>query len=122
MLLTPLTRRFTAVLARKGTAADWQFGAMPGSTAVALVFLAHCTLQRGQEENHIQAFDSAPHGATALLLRHMGSPEELIKLFHTLSCGSTVRIVTMHGPIPSICLHRAYCRASRKALCSTSSS
>ena len=37
MLMTPLVRRFTAVLARKGMAADWQFGAMPGSTAVAPV-------------------------------------------------------------------------------------
>ena len=31
MLMTPLMRRFTAVLARKGLAVDWQFGAMPGS-------------------------------------------------------------------------------------------
>ena len=35
MLMTPLMRRFTAVLARKGLAADWQFGAMLGSTAAA---------------------------------------------------------------------------------------
>ena len=40
MLMTPLMLRFTAVLARKGLAADWQFGAMPGSTAAAPVFLA----------------------------------------------------------------------------------
>ena len=50
--------------------------------------------------------DTAPHGALTLLLRHMGVPEELIRLFHTLSCGSTVRIVTLHGPTPSIRLHR----------------
>ena len=30
MLMTPLIRRFTALLARKGLAVDWQFGAMPG--------------------------------------------------------------------------------------------
>ena len=35
----------------------------------------------------------------------MGVPEELITLFHTLSCGSLVRIVTAHGPTPSIRLH-----------------
>ena len=69
-------------------------------------------LQRGQEENHVlafdvsKAFDTTPHGALALLLRHMGVPEELIRLFHTLSCGSLVRIVTTHGPTPSIRLHR----------------
>ena len=112
MLMTPLMRRFTAVLARMGLAADWQFGAMPGSTAAAPVFLAQRRLQRGLEENHVlafdvsKAFDTAPHGALALLLRHMGVPEELIRLFHTLSCGSLVRIVTAHGPTPSIRLHR----------------
>ena len=112
MLMTPLMRRFTAVLAGKGLAADWQFGAMPGSTAAAPVFLAQRRLQRGLEENHVlafdvsKAFDTAPHGALALLLRHMGVPEELIRLFHTLSCGSLVRIVAAHGPTPSIRLNR----------------
>ena len=85
---------------------------MPGSTAAAPVFLAQRRLQCGQEENHIlafdvsKAFDTAPHGALALLLRPMGVQEELIRLFHTLSCGSLVRIVTAHGPTPSIQLHR----------------
>ena len=48
MLMTPLMRRFTAVLARKRLAADWQFGAMPGSTAAAPVFLASagCSVSR----------------------------------------------------------------------------
>ena len=40
MLMTLLMQRFTAVLARKVTAVDWQFRAMPGSTAAAPVFLA----------------------------------------------------------------------------------
>ena len=111
MLMTPLMQRFTAVRARKGLAADWQFGAMPGSTAAAPLFLAQRRLQRRQEENHVlafdvsKAFDTAPHGALALLLRHMGVLEELITLLHTLSCGSLVRIVTAHGPTPSIRLH-----------------
>ena len=66
----------------------------------------------GQEENHVLAFDvskvfdTPPHGALALLLRHMGVPEELIRLFHTLSCGSLVRVVTAHGSTLSIRLHR----------------
>ena len=121
MLMTPLMRRFTAVLARKGLAADWQFGAMPGSTAAAPVFLAQRRLQRGQEENHVlafdvsKAFDTAPHGAMALLLRHMGVPEELIRLSHTLSCGSLVRIVTAHGPTPSIRLHRGLRQGSAES-------
>ena len=121
MLMTPLMRRFTAVLARKGLAADWQFGAMPGSTAAAPVFLAQRRLQRGQEENHVlafdvsKAFDTAPHGALALLLRYMGVPEELIRLFHTLSCGSLVRIVTAHSPTPSIRLHRGLRQGSAES-------
>ena len=112
MLIAPLMRTFTAVLARKGMAADGQFGAMPGTTAAAPVFLAQRRLQRGQEENHVlafdvsKAFDTALHGALALLLRHRGVPEELLKPFHTLSCGSTVRIVIAHGPTLSISLHR----------------
>ena len=121
MLMTPLMRRFTAVLARNGLAADWQFGAMPGSTAAAPVFLAQRRLQRGQEENHVlafdvsKAFDTAPHGALALLLRHMGVLQELIRLFHTLSCGSLVRIVTAHGPTPSIRLHRGVRQGSAES-------
>ena len=128
MLMTPLMRRFTAVLARKGLAADWQFGAMPGSTAAAPVFLAQRRLQRGQEENHALAFDvskvfdTAPHGALGLLLRQMEAPEELIRLFHTLSCGSLVLIVTAHGPTPSTRLDRGLRQGARKVPCSTSSS
>ena len=121
MLMTPLMRRFTAVLARKGLSADWQFSAMPRSTAAAPVFLAQRRLQGGQEENHVlafdvsKAFDTAPHGALALLLRHMGIPEELIRLFHTLSCGSLVRIVSAHGPTPSIRLHRGLPQGSAES-------
>ena len=95
MLMTPLMRRFTAVLARKGLAADWQFGAMPGSTAAAPVFLAQRRLQRGLEENHVLAFnvskalDTAPHGALALLLRHMGVPEERDSIMVYLNPGDT---------------------------------
>ena len=121
MLMTPLMRRFTAVLARKGLAADWQFGAMPGSTAAAPVFLAQRRLQRGLEKNHVlafdvsKAFDTARHGALALLLRHMGVPEELIRLFDTLTCGSLVRIVTAHGPTLSIRLRRALRQGSAES-------
>ena len=84
MLMTPLMRRFTTVVARNGLAADKQFGAMLGSTAAAPVFLAKRRLHQGQEENHVlafgvsKAFDTAQHGALALLLRHMGVPSGVI--------------------------------------------
>ena len=112
MLMTPLMRRFIAVLGRKGMAADWQLRAMLGSTAATPVFRAQRRLQRGQEENHvlafdvIKAFDTDPHAALALRMRHMAVPEELIKLFNTPSYGSTVRVVTAHRPTLSIRLHR----------------
>ena len=97
---------------------------MPSSTAAAPVFLAQLKLQRGHEENQLLAFDMpkafkiAPHGALALLLRHMGVPEEHIRLFHMVTYGSTVRIVIPHGPTPSIRLLRG--RAVQSALCSIS--
>ena len=121
ILMTPLMRRFTPVLARKGLAADWQFGAIPGSTAAAPVFLAQRRLQRWLDENHVlafdvsKAFDTAQHGALVLLLCHMGVPEELIRLFHTLSCGSLVHIVTAHGPTPGIRLYRGLRQGSAES-------
>ena len=45
----------------------------------------------------------------------MGVPEELIRLFHTLSCGSLVRMVTAHGPTPSIQLHRGLQQGSAES-------
>ena len=94
---------------------------MPGSTAAAPVLLAQRRLQCGQEEIHVLAFDvskaldTAPHGALALLVRHMGVPEELIRLFHTLSCGSLLSIVTTHGPTPGIRLQRGLRQGSAES-------
>ena len=70
---------------------------MLGSTAAAPVFLAQRRLQLGQEENHVLAFDvskafnTAPHGALALLLRHMGVLEELINALAQHSIGGSYR-------------------------------
>ena len=110
MLMAPLMRRFRVVVVRKRMALDWQFGAMLGSTLVASMCLSG--LQRCLEENHVlaldisKAFDTAPLGSLGLLVRHMGDTDELIKLFHTISCGSTVRIVIAYCPTWSIRLHR----------------
>ena len=94
MLMTALMKRITAVLARNGLAAEWQFRALLGSAAAGPMFLAQPRLQRGQEENHVLAFDvskaldTAPHGALVRLLGLVviGVPEELTKFFHTPSC------------------------------------
>ena len=45
----------------------------------------------------------------------MGVLEELIKLFQTLGWGSTVRIVTLHGPTPSVRLHRGLRQGNAKS-------
>ena len=127
MLMTPLMRRFTAVLARKGLSADWQFGAMPGSTAAAPVFLAQRRLQRGLEENHVlafdvsKAFDTAPHGgwrsSCATWVSRRSSSGSSTPSAAGLWCASS----------PRTARRRAYgstgaCgRAVRRALCSTSS-
>ena len=107
MLMTPLMRRFTAVLARKGLAADWQFGAMLGSTAAAPVFRAWAGGESRPVFDFSKAFDTAPHGALALLLRHMGVPD-----------ASSPRMAP-HRAFDST---GAYGRAVRKVPCSTSSS
>ena len=121
MLMTPLMRRFTAVLARHGLAADWQFwghaGLHGGSSGVS----SPAQAAAGQEENHVlafdvsKAFDTAPHGALAHLVRHMRVPEELIKIFQALSRSSAVRIVTAHGPTQSIRLHRGLRQGSAES-------
>ena len=59
-----------------------------------------------------EAFGMTLHGALALLLHHIGVPEELIEeliqLLHTLSYGSTatVRTKTVHGLTQASCLHK----------------
>ena len=45
----------------------------------------------------------------------MGVLEELIRLFHTLSCGCLVCIVLAHGPTPSIPLHRGLQQGSAES-------
>ena len=47
-------------------------------------------------------------GLWLFLLRHMGVPEELINLFHTLSIA--------HGPTPSIRLHRGLRQGSAESV------
>ena len=67
-------------------------------------------------------FDTAPHGALALLLRHIGVPEELIRLFHTLSCGLWCAASPRTARRRAFGSTGACSRAVRRALCSTSSS
>ena len=62
-----------------------------------------------------KAFDTAPHGALAYLLRHMGVPKSIIALFQRLSCESSVRIVTAHGLTEPVVLRRGLRQGSAES-------
>ena len=59
---------------------------------------------------------SALHGALAILLRHMGVPEDLIRLLHTLNRGSRGRIATAQRANMSTRFHRALRHASSESV------
>ena len=101
LLTDPLTQRITEVLTRHGVVSDWQQGALPGSNTGPLLFMAQRQLQRGRG-NHFfsfdarKAFDTAPHGALHLILRHLSVPPEVIDLLLFLHTCARLRIITAH--------------------------
>ena len=121
MLMTPLMERFTTVLRRKGMSCDIQFGAMPGATPAAPIYLAQQQLKHFRGWNYVmsfdvsKAFDTAPHGALAYLPWHMGVPESIIALFPKLGCESSVRIVTAHGLTAPVVLRRGLRQGSAES-------
>ena len=102
LLTGPLTQRITEVLTRHGVVSDWQQGALPGSNTGPPLFMAQRQLQRGRP-NYVfsfyarKAFDTAPHGALHLILRHLSVPPEVIDLLLFLHTCASLRIVTAHG-------------------------
>ena len=97
----PPTQRITEVLTRHGVVSDWQRGALPGSNTGPPLFMAQRQLQRGRP-NYVfsldtrKAFDTAPHGALHLILRHLSVPPEVIDLLLFLHTCARLRIVTAH--------------------------
>ena len=81
---------------------DWQQGALPGSNTGPPLFMAQRLLQRGRP-NYVlsvdvhKAFDTAPHGALQLILRHLSLPLEVIDLLLFLHTCARLRIVTADG-------------------------
>ena len=124
MLMTALMRSFKVVLARKGMAAYWLFGAMPGSTAAAPVSLAQRRLQRGQWENHVLAFDFSKALDTILLSSYAtwgfrgSSSSSSIPSVEAPQCALSPCTAP---PRPSASIVDRG-RVARKALCSMSSS
>ena len=102
LLTGPLTQRITEVLTRHGLVSDWQQGALPGSNTGPPLFMAQQQLQRGRP-NYVfsfdarKAFDTAPHGALHLILRHLSVPPKVIDLLLFLHTCARLRIVTAHG-------------------------
>ena len=88
LLTGPLTQRITEVLTRPGVVSDWQQGALPGSNTGPPLFMAQRQLQRGRP-NYVfsfdarKAFNTAPHGALHLILRHLSLPPDVIDLTAT---------------------------------------
>ena len=97
-----LTQRITEVLTRHGVVSDRQQGALTGSNTGPPLFMAQQQLQRGRP-NYVfsfdagKAFDTAPHGALHLILRHLSVPAEIIDLLLFLHTCARLRIVTAHG-------------------------
>ena len=102
LLTGPLTQRITEVLTQHAVVSDWQQGALPGSNTGPRLFMAQRQLQRGRP-NYVfsldarKAFDTAPHGALHLILRHLSVPPEVIDLLLFLHTCARLRIVTAHG-------------------------
>ena len=102
LLIGPLTQRITKVLTRHGKVSDWHLGALPGSNTGPSLFMAQRHLQRGKP-NYVfsfdarKAFDTAPHGAPHLILRHPSVLLEVIDLLLFLHTCARLRIVTAHG-------------------------
>ena len=102
LLTGPLTQRITEVHTPHGVVSDWQQGALPGSNTGPPLFMAQQQLQRGRP-NYVfsfdarKAFDTAPHGALHLILRHLSVPPEVINLLLFLHTCARLRIVTAHG-------------------------
>ena len=81
---------------------DWQQGALPGSNTGPPLFMAQRQLQRGRPNcvfsfDARKAFDTAPHGALHLILRHLSVPPDVIDLLLFLHTCARLRIVTAHG-------------------------
>ena len=111
LLTGPRTQRITEVLTRHGVVSDWQQGALPGSNTGPPLFMAQQQLQRGRP-NYVfsfdarKAFDTAPHGALHLILRHLSVPPEVIDLLLFLHTCARLRIVTAHGPTQPVYMLR----------------
>ena len=102
LLTGPLAQRITEVLTGHRVVSDWQPGALPGSNTGPPVFMAQRQLQRGRP-NYVfsfdacKAFNTAPHGALHLILRHLSVLPEVIDLLLFLHTCARLRIVTAHG-------------------------
>ena len=102
LLTGPLTERIMAMLTRHGVVSHWQQGALPGSNTGPPLFMAQWQLKRGRLNcvfpfDARKAFNTAPHSALHLILRHISVPPDVIDLLLFLHTCARLRIVTAHG-------------------------
>ena len=102
LLTRSLTEQITEVLTRQAVVSDWQRGALPGSNTGPPLFMAQRQLQ-WRRPNYVfsfdprKAFDTAPHGALYLILRHICVPPAVIDLLLILHTAARLRIAFAHG-------------------------
>ena len=102
LLIGLLIQCIAEVLTRYGVVTDWEQGALPGNNTMAPLFMAQQQLQR-KKPNCVfsfdarKSFDTAPHGALHLILRHLSVPAPVIDLMLYLHAAAQLRIATAHG-------------------------
>ena len=113
LLTVPLTEQITEVLTRHAVVSNWQRGALPGSNTGPPLLMAQRELQR-RRPNYVfsfdarKAFETAPHGALHLILRHISVPPAVIDLLLILHTAARLRIAIAHGLTQPV--HRLCCR------------
>ena len=121
LLTGPLTQHITEVLTRHGVVSDWQQGPPPGPNTSPPLFMAQRQLQWGRP-NYIfsfdarKAFDTTPHGALLLILRHLSVPPEVIDLLLFLHTCARLRIVNAHGLTQPVHMLRGVRQANPESL------
>ena len=102
LLTGPLTLRIAEVLTRYGVVSDWQQGSLPGSNTGPPLFMAQRQLQQGKP-NYVfsfearKAFNTAPHTALHLILRHLSVPLAVVHLLLLLHAAARLYIAAAHG-------------------------
>ena len=113
----PLTDRAVEFVAWREHGCRWteslMAGVVPGDLK-RLFAAVRAASSRGRAKARLFVEDMVQIGEDVYASR-TNRLTKIMQLFHTLSCGSLVRIVTAHGPTPSIRLHRGLRQGSAES-------